>query len=284
MPLISDFQRMSFVVVELDTVLTITENSRSCLGYRPVWRRLIEEYGITVSRNRVMELMRIINEEGVESRRQRRLITRRYRTPGPNYVWHIDGYDKLKPFSFAIHGAIDGYSRRILWLEVGTTNNNPKVIAYYYLDAVKQLGGCPQRCRSDIGTENCDVEDLQRLFHSLNGLPADGGCFLYGKSTSNQCIESWWSVLRRQNTDWRINFFKDLRDSGLYQDGEPLHVECLRYCFMDVLQNELNRVAIEWNRHTLQVKRNCQSPRGKPDVMYFTPELYNTRDLKIGVD
>ena len=29
-------------------------------------------------------------------------------------MWHIDGYDKLKPFDFAIHGAIDGYSRKIL--------------------------------------------------------------------------------------------------------------------------------------------------------------------------
>ena len=34
-------------------------------------------------------------------------------------MWHVDGYDKLKPFSFAIHSAIDGYSRKILWLHVG---------------------------------------------------------------------------------------------------------------------------------------------------------------------
>ena len=28
---------------------------------------------------------------------------------GPNYLWHMDGYDKLKPYGFCIHGAIDGY-------------------------------------------------------------------------------------------------------------------------------------------------------------------------------
>ena len=33
---------------------------------------------------------------------------------GPNYAWHIDGYDKLKPYGFALHGCIDGYSRKIL--------------------------------------------------------------------------------------------------------------------------------------------------------------------------
>lgn len=28
---------------------------------------------------------------------------------GPNYVWHLDGYDKLKPYGFAIHACIDGF-------------------------------------------------------------------------------------------------------------------------------------------------------------------------------
>ena len=27
---------------------------------------------------------------------------------GPNYIWHIDGYDKLSPFGLTIHGCIDG--------------------------------------------------------------------------------------------------------------------------------------------------------------------------------
>lgn len=30
-------------------------------------------------------------------------------TVGPNFLWHVDGYDKLKQFGFAIHGAIVGY-------------------------------------------------------------------------------------------------------------------------------------------------------------------------------
>ena len=57
-----------------------------------------------------------------------RLVRRRYYARGPNYVWHVDGYDKLKPYCFCIHGAIDGYSRKILWLEVADTNNHPTVI------------------------------------------------------------------------------------------------------------------------------------------------------------
>ena len=33
-------------------------------------------------------------------------------------MWHIDGWDKLKPYGFAVHGAMDGYSRKLLWLKV----------------------------------------------------------------------------------------------------------------------------------------------------------------------
>lgn len=35
---------------------------------------------------------------------------------GPNYVWHADGYDKLKPFGLAIHGCIDGYVQSVYHL------------------------------------------------------------------------------------------------------------------------------------------------------------------------
>ena len=49
------------------------------------------------------------------------------------------GYEKLKPYGFPIHGAIDGYSRKILWLEVARSNNKPEIPAAFYLDCVKEL-------------------------------------------------------------------------------------------------------------------------------------------------
>ena len=56
---------------------------------------------------------------------------------GSNWIWHIDGHDKMKPYGFAIHGCIDGFSRKILWCHVDATNNDPKYIAKYYYDFVK---------------------------------------------------------------------------------------------------------------------------------------------------
>ena len=97
------------------------------------------------------------------SKRRHRLQRRKYRNPGPNYVWHIDGHDKLKPYGLSIHGYIDGYSRRIIWLEVASTNKVPELIAKYYLDALKQILGKPKFVKADNGTEHSIIELLHTL-------------------------------------------------------------------------------------------------------------------------
>lgn len=28
---------------------------------------------------------------------------------GPNFIWHVDGYDKLTPYGITLHGCIDGW-------------------------------------------------------------------------------------------------------------------------------------------------------------------------------
>lgn len=72
-------------------------------------------------------LMSILDSDGVRRRRRHRLKRRIYQNKvsvffllncpimcmcaciqGPDFVWHLDGYDKLKPYSFCVHGCIDG--------------------------------------------------------------------------------------------------------------------------------------------------------------------------------
>ena len=67
------------------------------IGYRKMWARL-KRKGISVSRDRIMEQLRDLDPEGVNSRKKKRLRRRAYYTKGPNYIWHIDVHDKLKPF------------------------------------------------------------------------------------------------------------------------------------------------------------------------------------------
>ncbi len=106
-------------------------------------------------------------------------------------MWHIDGYDKLKPFGFCVHGALDGYSQRVLWLEVGPSNNDPWVVAQYYFNYFQRMGGTPPIVCADCGTENVHVVAIQRFFRaSAEDSFAGDKSFMYGKSTSNQRIEA----------------------------------------------------------------------------------------------
>ena len=176
-----------------DIIRKEIELSGQCVGYRSMWRRLIYDYKLNVKRNDVMRLMKEIDVEGVSLRKAHRLNRRMYSAKSPNFVWHVDGYDKLKPFGLCIHGAIDGYSRQIMWLEVGTSNNDPKIIANYYLETVKNVGYAPRILRADSGTENLIISllhPLLRLDHqdSMSGTKS----FMYGRSTANQRIEAWW--------------------------------------------------------------------------------------------
>ncbi len=59
-------------------------------GYRWMHSKCIAE-GYVVSQATVRLLLSIIDPEGVELRTKRRLRRRRYESPGPNFVWHMDG-------------------------------------------------------------------------------------------------------------------------------------------------------------------------------------------------
>ena len=109
-----------------------------------------------------------LDPEGVERRKLRKLRRRIYQTLGPNYVWHIDGFDKLKPYGFSIHGCIDRYSRRIIYLEVSASSKCPGLIAYYYLTAAKNLNGIPKIVNADSGTEHSVIEHIHLFLRDLS--------------------------------------------------------------------------------------------------------------------
>ena len=171
-------------------------------GYRSMWHAL-RISGHQVPRNIVEQLMRELDPEGCQIRRARRLRRRTYRVPGPNHCWHTDGYDKLKPYGFPIHGCIDGWSRKMIWLRVARSNNNPLVPGLFYIESVEEYG-CPVKLRTDCGTENGVMAALQCEFRSTPD------AHFFGTSPANQRIESWWSQLRKSRSTWWINYFKDL--------------------------------------------------------------------------
>ena len=210
------------------------EGSGRLHGYRMMCSKCYEN-GLSVRKEDVRIILRELDPIGVETRLSRRLERRTYNVPGPNYIWHIDGYDKLKPFGLCISGCIDGFSRKVLWLNIYKTNNNPNIIGGYYLEAVKEYGGCARIVRGDFGTENGLVRDFQNFLRRSDNGELAARAYIDGSSTANQRIESWWATLRRQCLHFWIQLFRTLQEEGLY-NGSFLDKNLVLFCFTALIQ------------------------------------------------
>jgi hypothetical protein len=112
--------------------------------------------------------------------------------PGPNYIWSLDGHDKLKAWGIEIYGAIDAYSRYITWIYVGISNKTTTSILVQYLTAVSFYGQHPQILRTDRGVETplC-AEAHYGISRTTQPHVAFTDVYYYGTSTGNVRIESW---------------------------------------------------------------------------------------------
>ena len=142
------------------------------LGYRALWRKLQLKYSIRTPRS-VQILLCELDMERSRLHQIHRLKRREYLNPGPNcYWWHAAGYNKLKPYGFPMHCCINGFSRRILWLKLTKSNNDPRIIGEFFLNVILERDGCPTLMRTYRGTEN--------------GIMATAQCFLRRNDTDSQ--------------------------------------------------------------------------------------------------
>ena len=247
----------------------------SAMGYRSMWHTL-EMEGLRVPRVIVQDLLKEMDPEGSQLRKKHRLQRRTYQNPGPNFSWHMDGYDKLKTWGLPIHGAIDGFSRRILWLRVTRSNNSPEHNASFYSSNVLELGGCPAQLVTDLGTENGIAAALQPYFRE------NPEAHRYVPSPRNQRIEGWWSYYSKNHSTWWRNFFNDLESQGVVDAACEMSMECLWYCFNELLQAELLSVKEHWNSHRIRKSRYGTVP-GRPDSMYFLPKLHGAQNYLVQI-
>ncbi len=135
-------------------------------GYRWMYTKC-REHGLCVRKEDVRLVLKELDPRGVSLRQARRLRRRSYFSKGPSFIWHMDSYDKLKPYGICANGSIDDFSRKIIWLNAYTTSSDPRLIGSYYIEAEQRLGGCPRLVRGDLGTENGYVRGFQRFLFPL---------------------------------------------------------------------------------------------------------------------
>ena len=215
-------------------LLELLKNSNCMHGYKLMHLKCLNQ-GYVVKQETVRILLHLLDSEGISERRRHRLKRRQYFNKGPNFCWHVDSYDKLKPYGICINGAIDGFSRFIVWLKAYSTNSNPRIIASYYMESVKCKQGCPSRIRVDAGTENghmCQMQSALRWDH-IDEFARK--CYIGGSSNHNQRIESWWSFLRQHHAQFWINLFENLKDRDLFL-GDFLDRNLIQFVFMKMIQ------------------------------------------------
>ena len=227
--------------------------SGSSIGYRRVWAHL-QKTGLKVRRED--DVHRAILQDDPDGVSRRKLRRRKYFSAGLNYSWYIDGHDKLKPFGFTLHGCIDGFSRRLIWFEVSSSNKKPKIIGKFYLDAVRQLQSIPKKLKADDGTEHAIIQPIHSLLRDSVGDDNSVNSFSIVPSMRNKRIEAYWSKLQQDRIGWWQDFFRDMVDVELFNPASRVLVDCLEFCFIVVLRKELKEMAEEWNEHIISKSSN----------------------------
>jgi len=72
-----------------------------------MWRLVVRKYHLRTSHDTVRMMLCQMDPAGVAARQHHRLRRRTYSSRGPNDTWHVDGYDKLRPYGILINGYVN---------------------------------------------------------------------------------------------------------------------------------------------------------------------------------
>jgi len=204
--------------------------------------------GVNVPRERMRESVRRVDPERALSRWAAHLPRRRnYSVPGPNSLWHIDGNHKLIQWKFVTHGGIDGYSRKLVFLEASTNNRAATVLGKF--ERAVAVHGLPSRVRADRGGENVQVGAFMEHYKG-----AGRGSFIVGRSVHNQRIERTWVDVNRLVNDVFKAIFLRLEANGCLDTDNAIHMWALHYVFLPRINDRMEYFRQSFNNHALSTE------------------------------
>ena len=161
----------------------------------------------------------------------------------------MDGNHKLIRWRFVVHGAIDGFSRTIIYLSC-STDNKSQTVFQLFLGSLPTFK-CPRRIRSDHGTENIDAARWM-----LNHFGPSAKPFLTGLSVHNQRIERLWKDVNLYVTSYFSNLFYYMESLEILDPLDEVHLFALHYIYKPRINRALKLFATQWNSHPLSTERN----------------------------
>ena len=78
-----------------------------------------------------------------------------------------------------------------------------------------------------------------------------------------------------------VNYFKDLRENGVCDDSNIIHVEALKFCFYASLQEDLDDMTEYWNNHNIRKLHAPVNQDGRLELMYCLHEGYGDKESKV---
>lgn len=150
-----------------------------------------------------------------------------------------------------IHGGIDGFSRRIMFIKC-SDNNRAETVFQSFEQAVF-LYGLPLRVRSDKGRENCDVA-WYMLNHPQRG--PEMASFITGRSVHNQRIERLWRDVYTVCTYIYHQLFSKMENQGLLDADDEMRLFCLHYVFIPRINRDLHDFSEAFNNTPMRTERN----------------------------
>lgn len=75
-----------------------------------------------------------------------------------------------------------------------------------------------------------------------------------------------------------------MQEDRILDTTDFIHIECLRFCFGPLIQDNLEIGKNEWNEHRVRRQNGIDSPSGIPNIMFYWPKKYGKRDSQQEVD